>query len=644
MKQYWLLTMTMLFISISALAQNGRYSVNNKSAIKNYEQATIYYDSYRNDEALKELDKAIGKDPDFIEAYILKANICIDKNDLEGAVEQYHKAIAINPSFYPTSFYTLANIELGLGRYADAKQNYTAFLGFQGINSTLSSKANKRIADCDFALEFMKHPVPFDPVNLGDAINTEFDEYFPSITIDDSTFIFTRNRPDVSNPRRFHEDFYISRRQVEGWGKALNGGSELNTNGNEGVPNFSPDGKLLFFAACERSDGKGSCDLYYSRLRDGVWSKPLNLGYPVNTGAWESQPSFSSDGRTLYFIRGKITGDGIKEQDIYVTTISDEGKWSDPAKLGSNINTDGEEEFVYIHPDNQTLYFSSDGHIGMGKLDIYFSRKRTDGTWGDPINLGYPVNTFQDDRGMLVGPRGDVAYIASDRSGGKGGLDLYMFSLPENAKPLQVSYVKGVVTDAESGQPLFANYEIIELSSGKTIINSATDKYHGDFVACLTAGNNYSLNVSKEGYLFYSDHFTCDNPSDIKDAYVLNVKLKKAEVGGKVVLKNIFFDTNLFDLKTESTPELNKLLSFLNSNPTAKIEIGGHTDSTGDKRSNQLLSENRARSVYDYLVKNGITPDRIKYIGYGDSKPVADNTTEEGRALNRRTEFTITSM
>jgi outer membrane protein OmpA-like peptidoglycan-associated protein len=625
------------------MGQSGALSVTNKSAIKNYEKATTYYDNYKNDEAVKELDKAIQKAPDFIEAYILKANIFVDKNELENAVEQYRIALKINPTFYPNSYFILGTIEMGLGRYDDARSNYKIFISMTGVNPDLKAKAKHKLSNCEFALHAINNPVPFNPENLGANINTLYDEYFPSITVDDSTLIFTRNRPLPQNPAWLHEDFYVSRRTGDSWSKAVNAGSRLNTSGNEGVPNLSPDGKLLFFAACERPDGQGSCDIYYSRWRQGNWTKPINLGYPVNTGAWESQPSFSSDGRTLYFIRGRFTGEGIKEQDIYRAVVSVDG-WSTPEKLTSKINTPGEEEFVFIHPDDQTLYFSSDGHPGMGNLDIYFSRKDKNDNWTTPVNMGYPVNTYKDERGMLVGPKGEVAYIASNRVGGMGGLDLYKFDLPESARPKQLSYVKGVVADAETGEPLFAEYEIIDLTTGKTFISSATDKYNGEFIACLTAGKNYALNVSKEGYLFYSDHFSCDNPSDLKSAYSINVKLQKAKEGGKVVLRNVFFDTNLYNLKEESFPELNKLVLFLRKNPTARIEISGHTDSTGDKTSNQELSKNRAKAVYDYLIEQGLDTARLEFKGFGDTVPIADNNTVDGRALNRRTEFRILSL
>jgi outer membrane protein OmpA-like peptidoglycan-associated protein/tetratricopeptide (TPR) repeat protein len=621
-----------------------RYTSSNKAAVKSYENALRYYDSYQNEHAKAELERSLAKDPKFIEAYVLLANVYIDMRNYEAAIEQYKTAIGINPNFFPNNYYTLANIELSTGKYEDAKVHYQKYLTFEGTNNQFRINAQERILTCDFAIDALKNPVPFKPENLGTGVNSEYDEYFPTITVDDQTMIYTRNRPDQPGSQRYHEDFYISKRKDGKWDLSVNSGTQLNSSGNEGVPNLSSDGKLLFFAACDRQDGKGSCDLYYSRLRPEGWTKPINLGFPINTGAWESQPSFASDGRTLYFIRGSISRDGIKEQDIYFSVISDEGKWSEPSRLNNKINTSGEEEFVFVHPDNQTLYFSSDGHPGMGHLDIYVSRRQANGEWGIPENLGYPINTYKDERGMLVGPKGNIAYISSDREGGIGGLDLYSFELYEEVRPQLISYVKGIVSDANTGAKLEAAFEILDLETGKTVIKSSSEKITGEFLACLTAGKDYSLNVSKEGYLFYSDHFSCKDPADLKNAYVLDVKLSSAKEGGKVVLKNVFYDTNLYNLKPESFPELDKLVAFMVANKKINIELSGHTDSTGDKQKNLILSENRAKAVYDYLTGKGVEPSRLTFKGYGDSRPVDSNETPEGRAQNRRTEFKITSV
>jgi outer membrane protein OmpA-like peptidoglycan-associated protein len=310
-------------------------------------------------------------------------------------------------------------------------------------------------------------------------------------------------------------------------------------------------------------------------------------------------------------------------------------------RLSDSINTPGSEESVFIHPDNQTLYFSSDGHPGLGGLDIFMSKRRPDGTWGKAVNLGYPINTNGDENSLIVSPDGQLAFMSSTRKDGFGDLDMYSFELYPAVRPSVVSYVKGVVVDDKTGNPLQAKFEIVDVRSGLNVMSDVSDKKKGEFLACLTTGKEYMLNVSKEGYLFYSDYFNCSDETDQQHAYKITARLKQPVAGETVVMKNIFFDNNKFDLKTESFSELNKLVAFLKSSPNVAIEIGGHTDAIGDAKLNVTLSENRAKSVYNYLIEKGIAASRLSFKGFGSTVPVADNTTEEGRAQNRRTEFKI---
>ncbi len=597
-----------------------------------------YYDSRQTAKAISEAENATRIDPNFIEAWMLLGDLHADNNNLPAAVDAYKKAIAINPGFFPNTYYALARYELELCRYDDAAAHFNAFIELPNAQPEKKESARLFLASCDFAREALKHPVPFSPENLGNGVNSSNDEYFPSITVDSRQMLFTRK---IKSDRfEWQEDFYISDCNDNGqWQPARNVGPPVNTELNEGAPSFSADGQLIFFTACDRPDGKGSCDIYYSRKFGNTWGKPINLGAPVNTGAWESQPSFSSDGKTLYFVRGSGMRDE-KDQDIYMTQVSEKG-WSTPVKLSDNINSPGKEEAVFIHPDNQTLYFVSDGWPGMGGTDIFMSRRQPDGSWGKAINLGYPINTCANETGLIVSPDGSKAYFSSNREGGFGGLDIYSFDLYDKIKPVPVSYAKGVVSDAETNKPLDAKFEIIDLESGQIVVESYSDKNQGEFLLTLPSGKSYALNVSKRNYLFYSDHFSVSETDDVQHPVHLNVKLKPIKDGSTMDLNNIFFDTNSATLKPESKAELDKLVAFIKSNALAKIEVGGHTDNVGDDKSNQTLSENRAKAVYDYLLKSGIEAVRLTWKGYGETKPVADNTTEEGRAKNRRTEITI---
>ncbi|XHR97841.1 OmpA family protein [Mucilaginibacter sp. UC70_90] len=308
--------------------------------------------------------------------------------------------------------------------------------------------------------------------------------------------------------------------------------------------------------------------------------------------------------------------------------------------LAPNINTPYNELSPFIHPDDSTLYFSSDGWPGLGSKDLFVSRMDKDGKWQKPDNLGYPINTSGDEGGLSLTAAGDYAFFSSDNLNGLGGYDIYKFELPVKLRPHLVTYVKGFVKDVKTKAPLEAAIEIIDLESNLPVYQDYSDDEQGDFLATLTSGKNYALNISKSGYLFYSENFSLKNYK-IKSPFNIVALLSPIEIGNKVILKNIFFDTNKFDLEKESKAELAKLIEFLGVNSTTRIEISGHTDNTGNHQGNQTLSENRAKSVYQYLVSKGIAPTRLIYKGYGETQPIASNTTEEDRAKNRRTEFMV---
>lgn len=643
MRHYFFFILLFFSCLQHALAQQPALSTTNKAAIRHFEEGTKAYDSGELNKAIQLLKLATEKDPSFIEAWTVLAELASLEKDYPTAISYYQKAVSINPAFYPNNIFHLGRLNFITGKYKEAGEEFQRFLNTaKDIRTPMRKAAELGIESSRFALYALDHPVPFNPVNLGNGVNSKENEYYPSLTLNQKELVFTRDVSDREAPGGHQEDFYISHLKDSVWQLAKPAGSPLNTRDNEGAPSYSADGRAVFFTACNRPDGKGSCDIYFSvKNEQGFWTKPMNLGGPVNTGAWESQPSFSSDGRTLYFIRGAYDSRRQIKQDIFYSTFQEDMTWSEPVQLSDTINTPGREESVFIHPDNQSLYFSSDGHPGMGGLDIFLSRRKPDGSWDVPMNLGYPINTFNDENSLLVSADGRWAYFASNREGGYGGLDLYRFELPETSRATLVSYAKATVTDAVTGAPLAARFEIIDIETGKIVIENTTDKRKGEFLTALPAGKNYMLNVNKDGYLFYSDYFELKEVLDKQKAYELKIALHKPSAGQKVVLKNIFFDIDKYDLKKESTPEIAILVSFLKATPSVRIEVSGHTDSTGDKKSNQVLSENRAKAVVNELLKQGIAPSRLVSKGYGDSKPVATNDTDEGRAQNRRTEFTI---
>lgn len=648
MKQIFTAFITLiLIVSCKAQLPPGEYTSTNKKAVTLFESALKSYDSRQDGKAIEDLNKAIEKDPDFIEPHFLLAQIYTEAGKKQSAIDEYVKALEINPKFDKKTFYNLANLEFSLGKYVEAKKDYEAYLKYQNLHPDAKSFAEHQLANCSFAIEALKNPVPFEPKNMGEAINSNSDEYFPAVTADEQTFLFTRNnRTEVTH---LQEDFLISKKSNNVWQQAMLIGSGINTGGNEGAPSLSVDGQVLFFVACQdNADGSysggrkgfGSCDIFYTEKVGEKWSLPNNLGRGINTNQYETQPSFSADGKTLYFVSAR-TG-GLGETDIYVSTLRPDGSWGVPVNLGSKINTLGKEESVFIHPDGKTLYFGSNGHVGMGGLDLYVTRINDKGEWSLPVNLGYPINTYGDENSILVGPSGDVAYFASNRAGGMGGLDLYTFDLYESARPGKITYVKGKVYDIRSKAPLGAHFELIDLESGKSVIESDANSGNGEFLVTLPVDKNYALNVSHSGYLFYSANFALKELADKSKPFLMDVPMQPIDTGSVVELKNVFFETAKFDLKPESKAELNKLVNFLNVNKTMKGELSGHTDNVGDKKMNLTLSLNRAKAVYDYLVTNGIDPKRLTYKGYGDTRPKVKNDTDENRAINRRTEFKIT--
>ncbi|MCX6182379.1 MAG: OmpA family protein [Bacteroidetes bacterium] len=643
-----IVTLFFLCFSTVLLAQQ-KYTSKSNKAIKELESAVQFLQSENKKEALAAANKSIEKDPAFYEAYSLRANIYADSGLFKLAIADFETALKINPEIFPPDYLNLGRLYFKTQDYDKAKVILQKYIGTFSPPDKNKNQAEKIIKSCDFAKEAVKHPVPFNPVNMGPNVNSIHKDYNPFVSVDGETFVVTRTIPDGRSlsPTKMQEDFFISYKDGKNWTPSINMGQPINSIVNEGAMTLSSDGRTMVFTICEVFDdygegrqGMGSCDLFVSQ-KIGVnrWSKPRNLGPKINSRTYDTQPSLSSDGKSIYFASTRAGGQG--ESDLWVIHITDQG-FTNPENLGPKINSSGQEDGVFIHPDNQTLYFASNGLTGMGGRDLFMCKRKADGTWGDPVNLGYPLNTSDDERTLFIDAKGDLAYFASDREGGVGDLDIYCFKLPESAKPTPVTYMKGIVYDEKTKKPLGAAFELIDLETGKQVVESFSDAKDGSFLVCLPVGKNYALKVSCEGgYLFYSENFELTNPKKGEDAFRKDVPMKKIGPGEKVILKNVFFATDSYELKPESKTELDNLVTFLNKNATMKIELGGHTDNQGAKAHNKTLSQNRANAVKDYLIKHGIAADRLTAKGYADEVPVDSNGTESGRANNRRTEFMV---
>lgn len=652
--KHFLFSVLILFLSQVSFSQSlppGTYTSTNKKAVKFFEEAKLDYELKKDTEAEKLLNKTLQEDPNFVEAHMLYGYLLLEKRRTAEGIEHFKKAIEINPKFFPRNYFDLGLAQLLSADYDNAVKNLETFLKFERINPNTREQAEQYLRNARFASNAMKNPQPFKLVNLGAGVNTSDYEYFPAVTADGSTFLFTRNIRNTSGrggPQQ--EDFYISKKVNGAWQTATPITS-VNTAGNEGAPTLSADGQIMFFASCMEISGDygspdrkgyGSCDIFYSQKVNGKWTTPVNAGPQINTRNWETQPSFSSDGKTLYFIRGTVTREGIKNPDIYYATVGDDGKFGEAVRLSDIVNTPFKEESVFIHPDNQTLYFSSEGHPGMGGLDIFVSRRQADGSWGKAVNLGYPINTVTDENSLLVDANGKLAYLASEREGGFGGLDIYQFELPESVRPEKITYVKGLTYNAKTRVPLDASFELIDLETQQSVTKAFSNS-SGEFLVTLTSNHNYLVNVSKPGFLFYSDNFSLkDKEADYNKPYQLEIPLQPIDTGYTIELKNVFFDVNKWDLKPESKAELEKVVAFLKANPGLKVEFGGHTDNSGDKAFNKTLSTNRAKAVYDYVIQNGgIAATRLSYKGYSDTRPKVPNDSPENKARNRRTELKV---
>jgi outer membrane protein OmpA-like peptidoglycan-associated protein/Tol biopolymer transport system component len=625
-----ILLFSIFFLPIISFSQD-KLSSNNVRAVSAYNRSNLSLGQKLYNTAIRDLEEALRFDPNFIEAHYRLGDVYKKLSEYRKSLNQYQYVESINPSITKHLGFEIAECYFNLHRYDSALTYFETYAQVPDLSENRRKVLDKYLVNTRFSVEAIKTQIPYEPKNLGAGINTIYQEYLPTVTADDSTIIFTR--------RSNQEDFYVSTKGNENlWIKALPLSTAINTTGNEGAQCISPDGQYLYFAGCGREDGLGKCDIYFSKLVGNNWSKPQNIGAPINSPYWESQPSLSADGMRLYFVSDRKGGYG--SYDIYVSRNLGNGKWSNPVNLGPNINSAGSELSPFIHPDNQTLYFSSDGWPGFGQNDIFYVKKSGKFAWEKPVNIGFPINTSQEESSLFISNDGKKAYFASSSLQGFGGLDLYSFELYEKARPNMVTYVKGNVFDKNTAQKLFSTVEIIDINTGDTVAQTTSNEATGQFLASLPVGKTYAFNVYREGYLFYSDQFILENKKFV-EAFKLPVPLSPITVGAKISLRNIFFETNSFKLKNESKYELVKLNEFLKGNPSVRIEISGHTDNVGADLANQTLSTNRAKAVYDYMIKQGIDPKRLVFKGYGKTQPMDVNSTEAGRARNRRTEVKI---
>ncbi|MEO8474479.1 MAG: OmpA family protein [Chryseolinea sp.] len=627
-------------LSIPLAAQPPAYTTKSKKAIELYTLADNYRVRGQYEQAINLLNQALEKDPKFVEAYLRLGITYASMKQNAKALELFEKGLSLTNDLpkQKAFWFLMGEPYLLAGNYDKAMNVLSAFINNETMNKQKIDRATMLFKSAEFASKNKSIESNYYLRPLSDTVNEYVLQYFPVLTADQNQLIFTRR---LSNDANDDENLVISTKNDKGrWMKPQPISSNINTRLNEGTCSISADGRKLILTSCTGRDGIGSCDLYQSRKVGNDWSVPENLGRNVNSAAWESQPSLSADGRTLYFVSDRRAGLGLR--DIWISTLDKEGQWTKAVNAGTGINSAYDEISPFIHVNNKTLFFASNGRPGFGGYDIFYS-ERDSASWSVPKNLGSPINDHEDQFSLFITADGEKGYYSHEErlENGYSKSQIYEVVIPpENQIKFKSNYVKGVIRDKKTKAPLAAKIELINIKTNVVESLVESDSISGEYLIVLTQGAEYALYVNKQAYLFKSYNF---NYSEVKDfePIVINVDLEKITAGSVAILNNIFFDVDKFELKDKSIPELEKIKGFLMLNPIIRVEIGGHTDNSGAAVYNRQLSEKRSLSVYKFLVDNGIRKERLITKGYGPDHPLDSNDTEEGRQKNRRIEFRI---
>lgn len=646
MRKLFILT---LFISLlpfySSFGQG-----NEKKALRAAEQH-LDFDEFR--EAIPFLEEAIGYNPNNAIAQFLLGKCYYETYQKSKALKPLEKAYNLDPEIHPElNYYYARSLHYSL-KFDEAKLIYKKALTLYKPNDPVYKTLEDEIIHCDYGKIAVANPTNAKIENVGPPVNTQWSEHSPVISADESILVYTTVRPDNVGCKGVQncdlEDIYISQGSGGKWGAPKPIGSKINTPNHDATIGLSQDGQTLYIY----KNPPGGGDLFICELKGTEWQEPKSLGTPINSPSYETVVSVSPDGKTIFFTSDRPGGMG--DTDIYMSRKEDSGKWSEPKNLGPGINTPLAEDAPFIHANGKSLYFSSNGiKESIGGFDIFKTELQADGTWSKPENLGYPINTPDNDIYFVLSADAKHGYYASAREGGYGEKDIYRIVIPEPpvvakedtmvVKPVitevSLTILKGTITDAVTGEPLEASVKVIDNAANEVIAEFKSNSATGKYLVSLPSGRNYGIAVEKQDYLFHSENFDIPLVSGYQEVEK-NIALKKIKVGSTIVLRNIFYDYDKATLRPESVAELERLLKLLQDVPTLVIEIGGHTDSDGSDDYNQKLSQNRSKSVVDYLISKGIKAERLVARGYGETVPIDTNDTPEGKQNNRRTEFKI---
>lgn len=626
----WGCLFVVLFFGACHLSLKGQTKVLSE-AKRFYEEAQQELRRGNYEQAVHHAQDATRISRRFTEAFILLGTAYQKMKRYKESIHAYKRALHLEP--LPEIEYRIAESYLFLEEYVQAEGHYRAYLDSNPSSRKTIQKVKKRLKTCAFAVKAVQNPVPFDPISLS-GLNSQSSEYNPVISADGSFMIYTKM---IRSRKRLQEDFYISYRKKDGaWTSGVPLPGRVNSPDNEGGHTISIDGKEMYLTACNRKRGLGSCDIYRSVYTKEGWSAPVNLGRKINSRSWDAQPSLSADGKQLYFSSDRAGGKGKK--DLWVSTRVN-GSWTTPINLAV-LNSSGNELSPFIHMDDRTLYFSSDGWEGMGSKDLFIARKkRAEDSWNPPENMGYRINSTGEEYSIFVDRNGHTAYIATDNlPDTKGGLDIYSFELSDRIASTKGLYLEGRITNRSRAMVRNARMAMYHTETGKNISVSVRG---GFFRVILPLGQSYGMQVYAKGYMLHSERFTFSDDGGDQGVVKKDVELLRISTHQKMVLENIHFRSNESQLDKSSYTELDNLAYFLLSQPDVTLQVNGHTDNLGGHKFNMNLSVSRAKSVVDYLVSKGVKLPRLKYKGFGEKVPLYSNDSDEGRRKNRRTEVVI---
>jgi len=595
-------------------------------------------------------------------------------DDKYEAIKYLRKAYEKKPNISPEINYLLGRAYHLVVEFDKAVEHYNEYRKSLSPQELIKQVdfIDKLIIECKNGKDIIAERKRLIISNMGDSINSIYDDYYSIFAANDSVIYFTSRRPIGMKSKRnefdnkFYEDVYFSSLTGGEWSSAMPLNKKIDSKKNDAAVGISPDESQLFIY---RGEDKGG-EIYVSELKSGEWKSPKPWESRFSSDESESSVFFTQTGDTVYYISANedLTLGG---KDILMSVKSIKGKWSKPINLSSLVNTKYDEQGIFLTPDGRTMYFSSRGHNTMGGFDVFKTVMQTNGTWSDPVNMGYPVNTPDDELFFCLSANGKAAYVSTIREGGVGAKDIYklvflgsekemilanediliaglpdtkkigFFTMPDPVPVDSFYYLKGRVLNKVSSEPVLAKLEFVDVTESKVVATAITSET-GEYQAKFTEAKAYGVEVVAKDYLFFLDAVDM-NLASTDEPFVRDFLLDKVEVGTKVVLENIYFETSKANLTAASYPQLNQVITFLENNETIRLEISGHTDNVGSLKVNLKLSEERAKAVVDYMVANGIDKSRLEWKGYAFNQPIAPNDTPAGREQNRRVEFKVIS-